>query len=112
MPNKLYKFFRDLINTSTDSQFNKFYYRNRSNVLVVLLISSGSTYTYEKICNKIPSSICSRTTIKTILNEGVKRGYFIKNIDHKDKRNRIYNVNKEIKKEMKLWEKRMKEIFI
>ena len=112
MQNKLYNFFRDLINTSTDSQFNKFYYRNRSNVIVVLLISSGSKYTYEKICAEIPSSICGRTTIKSILNEGVKQGFFIKSLDPNDKRNRMYKVNKEIKKEMRLWEKRMKEIFI
>ena len=111
MQNKLYNFFKDLISTSTDSQFNKFYYRNRSNVMIVLLISSGSKYTYEKICSEIPNSICGRTTIKNILNEGVKQGFFIKNFDPDDKRNRIYNINKEIKKEMKKWEKRMKEIF-
>ena len=111
MENKLYNFFKDLISTSTDNKFNKFYYRNRSNVLVVLLITSKSFYTFEKICSEIPSSICGRTTIKSILDEGVKEGFFLKTLDPHDKRNRIYNVNKEIKSEMQIWEKRMKAIF-
>ena len=75
---KLKKFFVHMLQISNDSNFNKFYYRNRAHVMIVLLISSKNNYTYENICKEIPGNLCGRTTIKSILNEGVNFGYFIK----------------------------------
>tara|TARA_Y100000739_G_C20327440_1_gene337234 strand:- start:85 stop:423 length:339 start_codon:yes stop_codon:yes gene_type:complete len=108
---RLYKFFEHLTKTGTEYGFNKFYYQSRSHVMIVLLISSKPTYSFEDICREIPPSLCGRTTIKSILNQGVSQGYFLKGTDEHDKRKQIYKVNDEIELEMKNWLKEMKNIF-
>ncbi len=104
-------FAKDIIYTSIDSPFNKFYYRSRCHVIVTLLIASGKGYSYEKICKEIPGQIGSRTTIKTILNQGIKNGFFEKKKDNKDKRAKKYYLNKLLKVSMKNWEKKNERDF-
>ena len=108
---KLKKFFIHMLQISNDSNFNKFYYRNRAHVMIVLLISSKNNYTYEKICKEIPGNLCGRTTIKSILNEGVNFGYFIKFKSKIDNRKQFYKLNNKSNIEMTKWINRMKEIF-
>tara|TARA_B100000035_G_C20986564_1_gene548089 strand:+ start:958 stop:1314 length:357 start_codon:yes stop_codon:yes gene_type:complete len=110
------KFKEDLIKTSTDNEikFNKFYYNSRSYVLVVLFITyygPRNIATFELACNKIPNSVCSRSTIKKILDQGLKDGFFTKSTDAQDKRKQKYKLTNEYQKLMRNWIKRMKEIF-
>ena len=111
MKKVLFNFAQDIINTSTSSSFSKFFYRTRVHVIIVLLISSSKSYTYEKICNEIPGAIGSRSTIKSVLDDGTKQSFFQKIVNEKDKRNKIYILNKDIEKNIKVWVTKMKKIF-
>ena len=112
----IHTFYRDLIRTATNKQdrFLKFFYSSRSHVAVILHVSIFSTKpkaSFENICNTIPRSLCSRSTIKKILDEGVAENFFEKKKDKNDKRIQLYGLTNHVQKSMHLWNKMMKEAF-
>lgn len=101
--------------SDSDRDFSSFFYKSKTNILIVLLICSkkidNSKLTYENICNTIVSRFKSRTTIKNVLNEGVDRGFFVKTKCSKDPRNKNYTPSIPVELFMKNWIKKERKIF-
>ena len=108
------QFLRDMLESSIDKGFAGFFYRSRASVMVVLLIIRASInkedISFEEICITIPKHFASRTTIKSILDQGVKLNYFTKETPL-DSRKRFYEPSVSTKKFMVNWIKRNSEIF-
>ena len=90
------KEFYDLSNTT---DIKGFYYETRLHSVIVLEISLASfnknhPVSFEYLCETIPKKLGKRTTIQTILNEGLRKGYFIKTLNEKDKRIKFYTLKK------------------
>ena len=108
---------RDYVNqiSDEDRDFSSFFYKSKTNMLIVLLICykkiDNSKLTYENICASIVSRFKRRTTIKNILNEGVKKGFFIKKRSNIDPRNKNYTPSIPVELFMKNWIKKERKIF-
>ena len=90
------KEFYDLSNTT---DIKGFYYETRLHSVIVLEISLASLnknhpVSFEYLCETIPKKLGKRTTIQTILNEGLRKGYFLKTLNEKDKRIKFYTLEK------------------
>ena len=88
------KEFYDLSNTT---DIKGFYYETRLHSVIVLEISLASfsqnhPVSFEYLCETIPKKLGKRTTIQTILNEGVRKGYFLKIKSEKDQRVKFYTL--------------------
>ena len=108
-------FLEDMLTVSFSKDFPGFFYKSRAHVMVVLLITKSTIDNddigFEEICEIIPKSISSRTTIKTILDQGTKLKYFEKVDSIIDKRKKIYNPTVGTKLFMEKWIYRNSEIF-
>ncbi len=108
-------FLEDMLQISTSKLFPGFFYRSRAHAMVILLITKSHIEErdvgFEEICEIIPKHISSRTTIKTILDDGIKYNYFKKIKSNKDKRKKIYFPKEEIISFMYSWIQRNNEIF-
>ena len=84
--NPLEAFLNELLKIHSEKGFPKFFYANKASVVIILLVSKSEFLReevgFEDICNIIPKSITSRSTIKSILDEGADKGYFIKSISN------------------------------
>ena len=111
----LSNFLGDMLNISTSKNFPGFFYRSRAHAMIVLIITKSNIKNenmgFEDICTIIPKYVSSRTTIKTILDHGIKYKYFIKNISIIDKRKKIYSPSQEMKIFMLEWISRNNKIF-
>ena len=111
----LIKFKENLVKSATNKDnFIKFFYSSRSHVLVVLLVAyygPKNFATFEMIISKIPNSVCSRSTIKSILDQGTFDKIFLKSVSLEDKRKQLYKLTSENQKKMFEWGKNYKEIF-
>ena len=89
------------------TKFNKFFYKSHNHFYIVLLLASSSNdhegYHYEEIVNMYPHLYASRTTIHSILNEGVENNYFYKTQSKTDHRKQKYKLSTEQKKEAVDW---------
>ena len=90
------KEFYDLSNTT---DIKGFYYETRLHSVIVLEISLASfnknhPVSFEYLCETIPKKLGKRTTIQTILNEGLRKGYFLKTLNEKDKRIKFYTLER------------------
>ena len=97
------RLFEALIQNSTSSAFKQFFYRSRSTVLVTLLIASakdGEQYSLENILERIPRKLVSRTSVKNILDEAVTQEFYLKAMDDKDNRRRVYSINSKFEEEI------------
>ena len=88
------KEFYDLSNTT---DVKGFYYETRLHSVIVLEISLASLnrdhpVSFEYLCENIPKKLGKRTTIQTILNEGVRKDYFLKIKSEKDQRVKFYTL--------------------
>ena len=99
------KEFYDLSNTT---DIKGFYYETRLHSVIVLEISLASLnknhpVSFEYLCETIPKKLGKRTTIQTILNEGLRKGYFIKTLNEKDKRIKFYTLEMHSLEIIKKW---------
>ena len=99
------KEFYDLSNTT---DIKGFYYETRLHSVIVLEISLASfnknhPVSFEYLCETIPKKLGKRTTIQTILNEGLRKGYFIKTLNEKDKRIKFYTLETNSLEIIKKW---------
>ena len=89
------------------TKFNKFFYKTHNHFYVCLLLASSSNehegFHYEEIVSKYPHLYASRTTIHSILNEGVENNYFYKTQSKTDHRKQKYKLSTEQKKEAVDW---------
>ncbi len=100
--------YRDIIDNSSDKGPMSFVFKTKYHVAIAFMILSESNVSYEKICRLLPD--LSRSSIHTILSEGLKLGYFNKYVDKDDKRIKYYDCEK-IKSDLETWCNRQKEIF-
>ena len=108
------RLFEALIQNSTSSRFKQFFYRSRSTVLVTLLIASakdGEQYSLENILERIPRKLVSRTSVKNILDEAVTQEFYLKAMDDKDNRRRVYSINAKYEEEIIELMARYQDIF-
>ena len=99
------KEFYDLRNTT---DIKGFYYETRLHSVIVLEISLASfnknhPVSFEYLCETIPKKLGNRTTIQTILNEGLRKGYFLKTLNEKDKRIKFYTLEKNSREIINQW---------
>ena len=72
---------------------SKFFYKSILHHVISLEVyknNNSSGISFEKICMNIPKSIGSRSSIQSLLNEGLERGIFFKKQSKKDKRIKNY----------------------
>ena len=108
------RLFEALIQNSTSSAFKQFFYRSRSTVFVTLLIASakdGEQYSLENILERIPRKLVSRTSVKNILDEAVTQEFYLKAMDDKDNRRRVYSINAKYEEEIIELMARYQDIF-
>ena len=87
--------------------FEKFVRKSNNHFYIVLLLASCSNdhpgYHYEEIIEMYPHLYASRTTIHTVLNEGVENNFFTKHKNIQDHRKQNYKLSFEQKKEAISW---------
>ena len=111
--NKKERILKELFNYHTGThpnkltEFEKFVRKSSNHFYVVLLLASCSTdhrgYHYEEIIEMYPHSYAGRTTIHSILNEGVEENFFTKIQSSEDHRKQNYKLSSDQKKEAIAW---------
>jgi hypothetical protein len=96
---KTKNYLKEFYDLSDTTDIKGFYYETRLHSVIVLEISLASLnknhpVSFEYLCETIPKKLGKRTTIQTILNEGLRKGYFIKTLNEKDKRIKFYTLEK------------------
>ena len=96
---KTEKYLKEFYDLSNTTDIKGFYYETRLHSVIVLEISLASfnknhPVSFEYLCETIPKKLGKRTTIQTILNEGLRKGYFLKTLNEKDKRVKFYTLEK------------------
>ena len=109
MKKKFLQISNDLIKNSTNQGPLTFIFKTKVHAIIVFNIFGSEKITFENLCKNL-DSVSSRTTIQTILNEGVKNNYLSKEVDKKDKRKKYYNCNN-LKSVINEWFQRNKLIF-
>ena len=66
---------------------------------------------YEKLCNTIPKTLGSRSSIQNLLNEGLEKKLLIKTESNKDKRIKNYFLNDSFYQIVVNWIKQQKNIY-
>ena len=109
MKKKFLQISNDLINNSTNQGPLTFIFKTKVHAIIVFQIFGNKKITFEDLCKNL-DSVSSRTTIQTILNEGVNNNYLSKEVDQKDKRKKYYNCNN-LREAINEWFQRNKLIF-
>tara|TARA_B100001093_G_scaffold494427_1_gene537831 strand:- start:63 stop:395 length:333 start_codon:yes stop_codon:yes gene_type:complete len=110
MKKKFLKISNDLIKNSLDKGPLAFIFRTKTHTILVFNIFGSEKVTFENLCKNL-DNVASRTTIQSILIEGVKKDYLSKVVDKNDKRKKYYNcIN--LKDTLDEWYKSTKTIFI
>ena len=105
---KTEKYLEEFYNLSNTTDIRGFYYESRLHSVIVLEISLASfsqnhPVSFEYLCETIPKKLGKRTTIQTILNEGLRKGYFLKTLNEKDKRIKFYTLETNSLEIIKKW---------
>ena len=109
MKKKFLKISNDLIKNSQDKGPLAYIFKTKIHAILVFNIFGSEKITFENLCRNLVN-VASRTTIQSILTEGVDKNYLLKEIDKNDKRKKYYNcVN--LKDTLDQWYKNNKLIF-
>jgi len=105
---KTEKYLKEFYDLSNTTDIKGFYYETRLHSVIVLEISLASLnknhpVSFEYLCETIPKKLGKRTTIQTILNEGLRKGYFLKTLNEKDKRIKFYTLEKDSLETINQW---------
>ena len=109
MNSKLLKISEDLIKNSQDNGEMSFIFKTKIHAILVFNIFGNKKITFEDLCKNL-DSVASRTTIQSILIDGVDKDYLSKEVDQKDKRKKYYNCNN-LREVITKWFQRNKIIF-
>ena len=99
--------------TSTDT-FGKFFNKSILHYAAIMEVFSFNKIggiSYEKLCNSIPKSLGSRSSIQNLLNEGLDKALLIKVESKKDKRIKNYFLSDEFYYMVLDWIKTQKKIY-
>jgi len=105
---KTENYLKEFYNLSNTTDVKGFYYETRLHSVIVLEVSLASfsqnhPVSFEYLCETIPKKLGKRTTIQTILNEGLRKGYFLKTLNEKDKRIKFYTLEKHSHEIIEKW---------
>ena len=98
---------------STDL-FGRFFNKSILHNAVIMEIFSNNNIdgiSYEKLCNTIPKTLGSRSSIQNLLNEGLDKKIFNKIESKKDKRIKNYYLSFEFSNLVIEWLQKQKKIF-
>ena len=109
MKSKFVKIADDLVDHVNDSGELSFIFKTKVHVIIIFYIYGSEKITFENLC-KITKSTVSRTTIQSILLEGVKLGYLKKTIDKDDRRKKYYSCEF-LKPILEKWHNQQQKIF-
>jgi len=109
MNSKLLQISEDLIKNSQDNGEMSFIFKTKIHAILVFNIFGNKKITFEDLCKNL-DSVASRTTIQSILIDGVDKDYLSKEVDQKDKRKKYYNCNN-LREVITKWFQRNKIIF-
>ena len=109
MNKKFLKIAKDLIYHSTDKGALAFIFKTKGHAMIIFYVFGSQKITFENLCKVLDKSM-SRSTIQSILIEGVKRNYISKTINVEDKRKKYYDCNK-LKPTLQKWFDQNKAIF-
>jgi hypothetical protein len=109
MKKKFLQISNDLIKNSLSKDELAFIFRTKIHAIIVFNIFGSEKITFEDLCKNL-DSVASRTTIQSILNEGVNNNYLSKEVDKNDKRKKYFScIN--LKDTLVDWYKNNKSIF-
>tara|TARA_B100001964_G_C13879209_1_gene442177 strand:+ start:78 stop:422 length:345 start_codon:yes stop_codon:yes gene_type:complete len=112
MNNIFQRFLNDLVKISKEGSYYSFFFKNNIYFMLNLfVISNENKLSFEKICKKLVPKFTSRSTIKSILNEGVEKKFIEKYSLKTNKKNKYYRMSFLAKKNLHNWVERQKEIF-
>ena len=105
---KTEQYLKEFYNLSNTTDIKGFYYETRLHSVIVLEISLASLnknhpVSFEYLCETIPKKLGKRTTIQTILNEGVRKGFFLKIKSEKDQRVKFYTLENDSLEIIEKW---------
>ena len=83
--------------------------KSKIHVIIIFYVYGYEKITFEDLC-KLTNSTVSRTTIQTILSEGVKLGYLKKFVDKEDKRKKYFSCE-QLKPILEKWHNQQQKIF-
>ena len=109
MRNKFSRIANDLVDNVNDSAELSFIFRTKTHVIIIFYIYGYEKITFEDLC-KICNFAVSRTTIQTILSEGVKLGFLKKFVDKNDKRKKYFSCD-QLKPILEKWHNEQQKIF-
>ena len=109
MKKKFLQISNDLIRNSLSKSELAFIFRTKVHAIIVFNIFGSEKITFEDLCKNL-NSVASRTTIQSILVDGVNKDYLSKEVDQKDKRKKYYNCNN-LREVITKWFQRNKLIF-
>ena len=109
---ELYKDLHGTALIKTDPLKN-FLFNSKAHLLISFYIASqiDQKSTLEDVCYNISSKIISRSTVQSILKIGVAIGFFEKQLNEKDKREKYYKVTVDAKKVLENWAKNQHKVF-
>jgi hypothetical protein len=109
MNSKFLQISKDLIKNSRAKGEISYIFKTKVHAIIVFQIFGSEKITFEDLCTNL-NSVASRTTIQSILIDGVNKNYLSKEVDKKDKRKKYYNCHN-IKDTLDKWYKNNKSIF-
>ena len=109
MNSKFLQISEDLIDNSRDKGEISYIFKTKINAIIVFNIFGNKKITFEDLCKNL-TSVASRTTIQSILIDGVNKDYLSKEVDINDKRKKYYNCNN-LREVINKWFQRNKLIF-
>ena len=109
---ELYKDIHNSVQAQQDP-FKKFLFSTRQHVLIIFYIASQKDQktTLEDICYNVSPKVVSRSTIQSILKEGYRIGFFNKEVNENDKREKFYKLTSNANKLMQDWAHNQNTIF-
>ena len=109
MKRKFLQISNDLIKNSLNNGPLAFIFRTKIHAIIVFNIYGSEKITFENLCKNL-DNVASRTTIQTILIDGVNKNYLSKEVDKNDKRKKYFScIN--LKDTLDKWYKNNKSIF-
>ena len=109
MNKKFLQISKNLIEASHDKNALSYIFKTKVHAIIVFQIFGNKKITFEDLCKNL-TSVASRTTIQSILIDGVNKDYLSKEVDQKDKRKKYYNCNN-LREVINKWFQRNKLIF-
>ena len=109
MKKKFLQISNDLIRNSLSKSELSFIFRTKVHAIIVFNIFGSEKITFEDLCKNL-NNVASRTTIQSILIDGVNKDYLSKEVDKKDKRKKYYNCDN-LKDSLEKWYKINRSIF-